>query len=104
SGVDIYCTISSIAEGPSRESETLWVGTDDGLIHVSSDGGAKWKNVTPKGVGPFAFVTSISPSPHRAGTVYATLTRYKLDDFRPYVFRSADSGKTWKSIAAGLPQ
>ena len=101
-GVDHYCTISVIAESP-RTRGVLWVGSDDGLVHLSRDEGRTWKAVTPKGVEAFAFVTSIEPSPHREGTAYLTMTRYKLDDFRPYVFRTTDHGKSWKAITSGIP-
>ena len=103
SGVDHYCTISVIAESP-RSIDTLWVGSDDGLVHASRNGGKRWTNVTPRAVKPFAFVTSIEPSRHDDATAYVTLTRYKLDDFAPYIFRTTDGGGTWKAITNGLPK
>jgi photosystem II stability/assembly factor-like uncharacterized protein len=102
-GVDHYCTISVIAESP-RSADTLWVGSDDGLVHVSRSGGKRWTNVTPPAVKPFAFVTSIEPSRHDDATAYVTLTRYKLDDFAPYIFRTRDGGRTWRSIRNGIPK
>ena len=102
-GVDHYCTISVIAESP-RSGDTLWVGSDDGLVHASRNGGKRWTNVTPRAVKPFAFVTSIEPSLHDDATAYVTLTRYKLDDFAPYVFRTKDAGRTWRAITSGIPK
>jgi hypothetical protein len=101
-GVDHYCTLTVIAESP-RTRGALWVGSDDGLVHRSPDGGKTWTDVTPPAVEPFAFVTSIEPSRHGDKTAYVTLARYKLDDFRPYIFRTADGGRTWTSITAGIP-
>ena len=101
-GVDHYCTISVVAESP-RSRATLWVGSDDGLVHLSRDGGKSWRDVTPPGVPPFAFVTSIEPSRRDERTAYVTLTRYKLDDFAPYAFRTTDRGRTWKAITTGIP-
>ena len=102
-GVDHYCTLSVIAESPSS-GDTLWVGSDDGLVHVSRNGGKRWTNVTPRAVKPFAFVTSIELSRHDDATAYVTLTRYKLDDFAPYIFRTTDRGRTWKAITNGIPK
>ena len=102
SGVDHYCTLTVIAESP-RTRGTLWTGSDDGLVHVSRDGGKKWTNLTPAGIKPFAFVTSIEPSRHDERVAYVTATRYKHDDFTPYAFRTSDRGRTWKLITSGIP-
>ena len=81
----------------------LWVGTDDGLIHISRDGGKNWANVTPKGIPEWSLVSIIEASPHDAGTAYAAIDTHKLDDFRPLIYKTADFGKTWTKIVNGIP-
>jgi photosystem II stability/assembly factor-like uncharacterized protein len=102
-GVEIYDTIFSVAESP-LEAGALWVGTDDGLVHLSRDRGATWTNVTPKGLPEWATVEAIEPSPFAAGTAYVVVDAHRLDDDRPYLWRTRDWGRTWESLAAGLPQ
>jgi photosystem II stability/assembly factor-like uncharacterized protein len=100
--VEYYCTIFAMAE--SRvEKGLLWVGSDDGLVHVSRDAGKSWRNVTPPKLPAWSMINQIDPSPHEAGTAYVAATRYKLDDDRPYAFVTRDYGKTWASIASNLP-
>ncbi len=101
-GTDYYCTIIAFAESPVRAG-VLWVGSDDGLIHLSRDAGDSWANVTPPGVPEWANVAAIEPSPHDAATAYAAVTAHRTDDFAPYLFRTHDWGATWTSIVAGLP-
>lgn len=101
-GTETYCTIFAFAESPAEEG-TLWVGSDDGLVHLSRDNGASWENVTPPEMPEWALVTSIEPSRFSPGTAYVTATRYKLDDFRPFVYKTEDYGKHWHTITAGLP-
>jgi hypothetical protein len=76
----------------------LWAGSDDGLVHVSRDGGANWDDVTPPDLPESTFIRTVEPSPHQAGTVYLAATRYKLDDNTPYLYRSPDYGATWEKI------
>ncbi len=102
-GVEVYGTIFALAES-AQEKGVLWAGTDDGLVHVTRDGGKSWKNVTPSGMPEWAQVNSIETSPHDPGTVFVAATRYKLDDFRSYLFRTTDGGASWKRIDSGLPE
>ncbi|MBL0169946.1 MAG: twin-arginine translocation signal domain-containing protein [Gemmatimonadaceae bacterium] len=81
----------------------LWVGTDDGLIYLSTTDGKAWKDVTPPSVAPWSRVTMIDASYHDMNVAYATVDRHQLEDFEPYVFRTRDQGKTWQSITKGLP-
>jgi len=80
----------------------LWTGSDDGLIHVSRDNGKSWTNVTPKDAPQWIMWNSIDPSPFDKGAVYVAGTMYKSDDFRPYLYRSADYGATWTKITSGI--
>jgi photosystem II stability/assembly factor-like uncharacterized protein len=100
--VEYYCTIFAMAESP-REKGLLWAGSDDGLVHVSRDGGAHWTNVTPKDLPEWSMVSQIDPSPHDAGTMYLAVNRYKLDDNRPFVYVTRDYGQTWTKIVNGIP-
>lgn len=102
--IEYYNTIFTIAPSP-RDSQLIWVGTDDGLVQVTRDGGKSWQNVTP-GAGDLpegALVSTIEPSPHDAAVAYVAATRYKLDDPRPYAYKTTDSGKSWRKIVAGIP-
>ena len=101
-GAEYYCTIFAFAESPV-ERGVLWAGSDDGLLHVSRDDGKTWKNVTPAAIRPFSLVSIIEPSPHDAGTAYVAATRYKHDDFRPYLFKTKNFGRTWTKITNGIP-
>ena len=100
--VEYYDTVFTIAESPVQK-DLLWAGTDDGLIHVTRDGGKNWTNVTPKGIPDWSLVSLIEASPHDAGTAYAAVDTHKLDDFRPYIFKTTDFGKTWTKIISGIP-
>ncbi len=100
-GVEVYCTIFAAAESP-LEKGLLWTGSDDGLIHVSRDSGANWKNVTPPQMPEWTQVNSIEVHPTIPGGLYVAATRYKLDDFRPYLFKTTDYGETWTEITAGI--
>jgi photosystem II stability/assembly factor-like uncharacterized protein len=100
--VEYYDTVFSIAESPVQK-DLLWAGTDDGLIHISRDGGKNWANVTPKGIPEWSLVSIIEASPHDAGTAYAAIDTHKLDDFRPLIYKTADFGKTWTKIVNGIP-
>ena len=99
---EYYCTIFALAESP-LEKGLLWAGSDDGLIHITRNGGGSWQNVTPPAMPEWGTVSIIEPSPHDAATAYAAVDRHKLDDFKPYLFKTTDYGKTWTQIAAGIP-
>ena len=100
--VEYYDTVFALAESP-LEKGIVWAGTDDGLVHVTRDGGKNWANVTSKEFGDWSLVSIIDASPHSAGTAYVAIDRHKLDDFHPYLFKTADYGKTWTKITTGLP-
>jgi len=99
--VEYYCTIFSFAESRVQKG-VLWCGSDDGLVHVSRDGGGAWANVTPKGLPEWAQINCIEADPFDAATCYVAATRYKLDDFAPYLFVTRDYGETWESVVRGL--
>lgn len=99
---EYYSTIFAIA--PSRlNKNVIWTGSDDGLIHVTENGGKNWRNVTPTGFPEWSRVSIIEASPHSVSTAYAAVNRYQLDDFRPYLYKTSDFGKTWKLITNGIP-
>ncbi|MEN0005683.1 MAG: glycosyl hydrolase [Bacteroidota bacterium] len=102
-GVEYYCTIFAACESP-YEKDLFWVGSDDGLLHVSKDGGKNWDNVTPKGMPEWMMINSIDPDPFVKGGAYVAGTRYKLGDYQPYLYHTADYGKTWKKIVNGIPK
>ena len=98
-----YGNIVALAESPKVEG-LLFVGTDDGLLQVSEDGGKAWRKLdTYPGVPDRTYMASLSPSPQRAEVVYAAFNNHKNGDFKPYLLRSADRGRTWVSIAGNLP-
>src|SRR5213082_3523090 len=101
--IEYYCTIFTALES-SLERGVLWVGSDDGLVQVTRDGGKSWQNVTPKELPEWGLVSTVEPSPHDAATAYVAATRYKLDDFRPYVYTTTDYGRSWKKIVTGIPE
>ena len=94
--------IYTIAPSPLR-APVLWVGTDDGLIHVTTDDGATWQNATPAAVTTWSRITMIDASHFDVDTAYASVDRHQLQDFEPYVYRTKDRGKTWQKITRGLP-
>lgn len=101
-GAEYYATIFSFAES-TKARGVLWAGSDDGLIHVSRDDGRTWKNVTPTGMAALTLVSIVEPSPHDPAVAYVAATRYKLDDFRPYLYKTANYGRTWTKITTGIP-
>jgi len=113
-GAEVYCTIFAFAESPQRRNR-LWCGTDDGLVHRSEDGGKSWTNITPDGrhgkvaggkrdaLPDWALISIVEASPHDEDTLYVAATRYKHDDNRPYLYKTADRGKTWRKISGDLP-
>jgi photosystem II stability/assembly factor-like uncharacterized protein len=101
-GVEVYDTIFCLAEGRT-DPNTLWAGTDDGLVHITRDGGKTWSDITPRGIPEWIQINSIEVSPHDPASAYVAATMYKFDDFRPYIYRTADFGKTWTKIVEGIP-
>ncbi len=99
--VEYYCTIFAAAESP-RVAGVLWAGTDDGLVHVSRDGGANWTNVTPPTLPEWTQVNDLIADPHHDGGCYIAATSYKSGDYRPYLFRTRDYGASWTRIDAGI--
>lgn len=99
--VEYYCTIFAAQESPLEEG-LLWVGSDDGLIHVTKNGGQSWENVTPKGMPEWMMINSVEPSIFDAGTCYVAGTKYKTGDFAPYLYKTTDYGKTWTKITNGI--
>ncbi|MBC7895102.1 MAG: glycosyl hydrolase [Cytophagaceae bacterium] len=99
----IYSNISAVQESPKKEG-LLWVGTDDGLVQVSEDGGTTWRKIDVfPGVPGDAYVTRIRPSEHDANVAYATFSNHQNGDFKPYALRTSDLGRTWTSINGDLP-
>ncbi|MGB6482776.1 MAG: hypothetical protein WBE86_04740 [Candidatus Acidiferrales bacterium] len=98
---DVYCTVFTIAPSPV-DKNTIWAGSDDGLIHVTRDGGKTWKDVTPPSIQPWTRINVIEASWHNPATAYAAVNRYQMDDFRPYIYRTHDYGKTWNLITNGI--
>lgn len=100
-GPEIYATVFALA--PSRhEVNTLWAGSDDGLVHITRDNGKSWENITPPDMLKNTRVTTIEASHYKPGTAYITAIRYQMDDRAPYIWRTYDYGKTWKKIVAGI--
>jgi hypothetical protein len=102
-GVEFYGTVFALAESPLQKG-LLWAGSDDGLVHLSRDGGAHWENVTKNlpGLPEWGTVQTIEPSPHAVGSAYLVVDAHRLDDPRPHLWRTDDFGKTWKRITKGL--
>ena len=100
-GVETYGVVFTIAPSP-QDINTIWAGSDDGLVHVTRNGGKNWENVTPKDLPEFARISLIEASPHTNGTAYVAANRYQMDDMQPYVYKTADYGKTWTKIVNGI--
>jgi photosystem II stability/assembly factor-like uncharacterized protein len=101
-GGEVYGTIYYVAESPS-DAQVLWVGTDDGLIQLTRDGGKTWTNVTPKGL-PESLINMIEPSTLDPATAYAAVSRHKWNDNTPFIFKTTDYGATWTRLVGGLPE
>ena len=99
--VEYYCTIFAACESP-YEKDLLWAGSDDGLLHVSKDGGASWTNVTPMGMPEFMMFNSIDADPFVKGGAYVAGTRYKMGDYEPYLYKTKDYGQSWEKITTGI--
>ena len=99
-GEEVYSTLYSIRESTVQKG-VIWAGSNDGLIHVSRDDGKTWVNVTPKGLEPGGRVQNLEPGTHKAGTAYAAIYRFLLGDFKPYIYRTDDFGKSWTLLTDG---
>jgi photosystem II stability/assembly factor-like uncharacterized protein len=104
-GVETYCTVFAVAESPVRK-DLIWAGTDDGRVHVTEDGGKTWREVTAAipGLPEWGTVSMIEPSRFDAGTAYLVVDAHRLDDRTPYLWKTADLGRTWKRLDGGLPR
>ena len=101
-GAEVFPDISALATS-TINAQVIWAGSQDGLVHVTVDGGHHWQAVTPPQLTKWAEITSIEPSHGAAGTAYLTASRYMWDDYRPYVFKTTDYGKHWSMLTNGLP-
>jgi photosystem II stability/assembly factor-like uncharacterized protein len=99
--IEFYDIVFTVAESPKQEG-VIWAGTDDGLIQLTRDDGKTWSNVTPKSLPEWSLVSLIEPSSYDAATAYAAVDAHKLDDFKPYIFKTNDFGKTWTPITTGI--
>ena len=102
--IEYYDTIFTVIESP-LQAGTIWTGSDDGLVNITRDGGKNWSNVTPPtGIMPeWIQINSIEASPNDQATAYVAATMYKWDDYKPYLYKTNDYGKTWKKITNGIP-
>ncbi|HEX3721887.1 MAG TPA: glycosyl hydrolase [Nitrolancea sp.] len=101
-GAEYYATIFAFAES-KVQAGLFWAGSDDGLVFISQDNGKSWQNINPPDLPDWALVSIIEPSPHDPATAYLAATRYKLDDFAPYFYKTNDYGKSWVKINDGIP-
>jgi photosystem II stability/assembly factor-like uncharacterized protein len=101
-GVETYDTLFALAESP-HDPATIWAGSDDGLVHLTRDGGKSWRDVTPKGLPEWIQINSLEVSAHDPASAYLAATLYKLEDRRPYLYKTSDYGKSWTRIVAGIP-
>ena len=104
-GVEVYCTVFAMAESPLQK-DLLWVGSDDGLVHVTRDGGKSWENVTKNisGIPEWGTISCIEPSPFEAGTAYVVVDAHRLANPKPYLYKTTDFGKSWACLSDQLPQ
>jgi photosystem II stability/assembly factor-like uncharacterized protein len=101
-GAETYATVFAFTESP-HEPGVLWAGSDDGLMHISKNGGQSWEKITPPEFPDWTLVSCIEISPFDKATAYVAATRYKLDDYQPYLFKTTDYGATWTRINSGIP-
>ncbi|HEV2289894.1 MAG TPA: hypothetical protein VGR81_13200 [Candidatus Acidoferrales bacterium] len=100
--VEFYDTIFAVAESPVQRN-LIWAGSDDGLVHITRDGGKNWEDVTPKQMPEWSKISLIEASPFDAGAAYIAVDRHMLDDLNPYIYKTTDFGKTWTEIINGIP-
>ncbi len=100
--VEYYCTIFAAQESPLKEG-LIWVGSDDGLIHLTKDGGENWTNITPSNMPKWLMINCIEPDPHNEASCYVAGTLYKAGDFKPYIYKTDNYGASWKKITNGIP-
>ena len=100
-GVEYYGTIFAAVESPFEEN-LIWTGSDDGLIHITQDGGKNWTNVTPKKMPEWMMINCIEIDTFTAGGAYIVGTRYKLGDYKPYIYKTEDYGENWKLLTNGI--
>lgn len=100
-GVEFYGNIFAIAESPKEEG-VIWTGSDDGLLHITRDGGKTWQNITPPGSPKWNMFNCIDVNPHQPGSAYVAATHYKFGDYAPYLYKTMDYGKTWTTITKGI--
>ncbi|MFK7774697.1 MAG: WD40/YVTN/BNR-like repeat-containing protein [Saprospiraceae bacterium] len=102
-GAEHYANIFAMTES-AQEEGVIWTGSDDGLVHVTHDGGKNWENVTPEGSPKFNMMNCIDVDPHQKGGAYLAATSYKFGDYTPYLYKTNDYGKTWTKITNGIPE
>lgn len=100
--IEYYDTIFTVAESP-KDRHLIWVGSDDGMVHITRNGGGDWQDVTPSGLPKWARISMIEASSHDAGTAYLAANNYQNDDTAPYIYRTHDFGVTWTKIVSGIP-
>ncbi len=100
--VEYYCTIFALAQS-YHNPNILWVGTDDGVVSITKNGGKNWERITPRDMPEWSLISSIEPSTYDQATAYIAVDRHELDDFKPYIYKTDNYGKTWKKITSGLP-
>ena len=101
-GAEVYATVYSFVESP-HEPGVFWAGSDDGLVHISKDGGDSWDKITPAELPEWSMISRLEPSPFDPATCYLAATRYKWDDCSPYLYKTTDYGETWARIDEGIP-
>ncbi|MXX96868.1 MAG: glycosyl hydrolase [Rhodothermaceae bacterium] len=100
-GVEYYATIFAMAESP-HDAQVIWVGSDDGLVHITRDGGDTWTDITPEGMPEWMQINELVAHPMKEGAAYLAGTRYKLDDFSPYIYKTTNYGADWELIVDGI--
>lgn len=101
--VEYYSTIFTVSESALQQG-VIWAGTDDGLVQITRDGGKTWTNITPRDLPEVAQINAIEASPHDAGSAYFAATAYKSDDYKPYIYKTSDYGRTWRKVVAGIAE
>ncbi|HZU21973.1 MAG TPA: hypothetical protein VE998_04015, partial [Terriglobales bacterium] len=99
--VEYYDTVFVISPSPVQKG-VIWAASDDGLVHITQNDGQSWTDVTPKGFPEWSTVSQIDASHHNAGTAYVAINNYRQDDFKPYIFKTTDFGRSWRAITNGI--